>query len=85
MDEELKKMTRENLRLSRENNEMLSKLFRAHKRARFWNTVRALLTIAAFFVGYYLLIPYLESISETYQNTMDGIEKIQEAKDAFGF
>lgn len=85
MDEETKKMMRENLRLSRENNEMLSKLFSAHKRTRFWNTVRVLLTIAALFVGYYLLIPYMERISETYQNTVEGIEKIQEAKDAFGF
>lgn len=85
MDPETQKLLRQNLKLSRENNEILTKIYSSHKRARVWSFIKALVWIALLFGAYYLVAPYVENLTDAYRSMLEALQKFQEARDAFRF
>ncbi len=79
MDPELKKMMRENLELSQENNKLLRKMHRSILWGRLFNVLYWVIVIGAMFGAYYVLQPFIDSILNAYQGIVSGAETIQNA------
>jgi uncharacterized membrane protein YkgB len=85
MNPDQEKMMRETLRISRENNEMLTKLFKAQRRSRVWSIFKTLIYIAVIIGVYYFMAPYIDSLMDAYKSIQENIEKFQGVKDSFNF
>ncbi len=77
MDPELKKMMRENLELSQENNKLLRKMHRSILWGRLFNIIYWLVIIGAMFGAYYMLQPFIDGLLKAYKEIMLGAGKIQ--------
>jgi len=82
MEPELKKMMRENLELSQENNKLLRKMRRSILWGRLFNIVYWLVIIAAMFGAYYVLQPFIEGLLGAYQSLLSGAEAVQGVGDS---
>lgn len=76
MDEESKKLLEENLKLSKENNELLLKLYKIQRMARttrllYWGLI-ILVTLGSF----YFLQPYLGNLVNIYTGGVSGISNV---------
>ena len=80
-DREIAKILRENNKLLRENHQMLKRLQRFQR----WAIIRRFLYIALLVAiavgGYYYVQPYLERVSETYNQVLSGFETAQNANE----
>ncbi len=85
MDQELEKMIRETVRLSRENNEMLRKMRGAQKRAAFWRFLKFLIYIALLVATYRFIMPYVNELRASYESARSSLDEIQEARDRLPF
>jgi hypothetical protein len=73
MDEEIKELIKEDLEISKENNKLLRKIrnyFRWNSALRglYW-----LFIIASAFGAYYLFQPYIDSLKNTYDGVVSGV------------
>ncbi len=85
MDPDTQKMIREILRLSRENNEMIEKIFKANRRARLWSFLKALVTVALLLGAYYTIAPFIDNLTDAYTGFMEQIQKIGEVRNSLPF
>lgn len=85
MDQETEKIIKENLRLARENNQLLKKLVSAHRRARAWAIIKMLFTIALLFGAYYLIAPLIDNLTDAYTGFMEQIQKVGEVRNNLPF
>lgn len=82
MDPELKKLTRENLELTKENNEILKKMHRGAVWGRVFRVLYWVIVLGAMFGAYYILQPFLDSLLDAYTSLMGGVESIQSISDS---
>jgi len=82
MDPELKKLVRENLELSKENNEILKKMHRGAVWGRVFRILYWVIILGAMFGAYYVLQPFIDSLVEAYKNLMGGVESVQNISDS---
>ncbi|MDQ5883396.1 MAG: hypothetical protein QG654_309 [Patescibacteria group bacterium] len=85
MDPDTQKMIRETLRLSRENNELLLKMYGAQKRARFWKFIKFLFLISLVILAYYYVSPYISQLQDSYTSIRASITELQDARDRLPF
>lgn len=85
MTPEQEKMLREVLRLSRENNEMIEKLFKANRRARLWSFLKAIITVALLLGAYYTIAPFIDNLTDAYTGFMEQLQKIGEVRSSLPF
>lgn len=85
MTPEQEKMLRESLRLARENNEMIEKLFRANRRARLWSFLKAIVTVALLLGAYYTIAPFIDNLTDAYTGFMEQIQKVGEVRNSLPF
>jgi hypothetical protein len=85
MTPEQEKMLREALRLSRENNEMIEKLFKANRRARLWSFLKAIITVALLLGAYYTIAPFIDNLTDAYTGFMEQLQKIGEVRSSLPF
>jgi len=78
MDQETKRLVEENLRLSEETNEIVKKVWRSHKWARFSRIFYWLFIVVVVTGAYYYVQPYIEGILGVYNGAASGIQDIQE-------
>jgi len=71
MDPEARQLMRNNLKLTEENNEMLKKLYRAHKWGVAWRIFYWTLIIALTFGAYYFIQPFLDQIKNITGGTLN--------------
>lgn len=79
--EDLKELLEENLRVNRENNAMLSKLYRSYRRSQFVKYLYWGLVIALTLGAYYLIQPYIDQLGQAYgglKTQVEGIHSIGE-------
>ncbi len=79
MDPELKKMVKETLDMTRENNAMLIKLRHAQKIANMYRVFYWLVIIFISFGSYYYVKPYLGTIFNYYGSMTGGAENISKS------
>ncbi len=85
MTPEQEKMLRESLRLARENNEMIEKLFKANRRARLWSFFKAIITVALLLGAYYTIAPFIDNLTDAYTGFMEQIQKVGEVRNSLPF
>jgi len=85
MDQETQKMIKESLRLSRESNEMVRKMYIAQRRERFWRFMKTLLIIALLFGAYYMVAPLINNLTDAYTGVLESFNKIQGARNSLTF
>lgn len=66
MDEEAKRLLQENLRLSKENNELLQKIRRVQRWSQISKIIYWVIIIGIAYGAFYYLKPYLEGIMNIY-------------------
>ena len=71
MDEETKKLLEENLRLARENNDMLHSLRRSARFARFMSLLYWVFIVGSAVGAYYLIEPYINQVKDLYSGASD--------------
>ena len=79
MDPELSSLIKENLRLSRETNELLQKMHRAQKWGRIFKAFYWLVIVGLSLGVYYYLQGPLEELLGTYKSLLGGVDKIQKS------
>jgi len=77
MDPELKKMMRENLELSQENNKLLKKMNRSIILGRLFTVIYWIVIIGTMLGAYYVLQPFIEGVLGAYQSLLSGAETVQ--------
>ena len=77
MDPESKKMLQDTFHLAEENNNMLHEMRRAQRIARFMTLVYWVFIIGSAVGAYYLIQPYVESLTGAYTDVTDGIKSFQ--------
>jgi len=77
MDKEMRDLLQENLKLSRENNEMLKKVRGIQKRAHFFQIMYWLFIIGITVGAYYYIQPYIEKILSVYNSGAGSILQLQ--------
>jgi len=77
MDPELKKLSRENLELTKENNEILKKMYRGAVWGRVFRVLYFVVILGAMFGAYYVLQPFVDSLMDAYTSLMGGVESVQ--------
>lgn len=75
-NDELKEMLEESIKLSRDNNEMLSKLYRSYKRGRLIKIIYWSVIIFITFGAYYFIKPLLDSLGGAYSTVKTQIEGV---------
>lgn len=82
MDDEIKRLLKKNLELTKENNRLLRKMRRS---AIIGNVLRiiwwSILVGAPIILYYYFLQPYVDQFSETYQGVQSGVKNLQNVGD----
>ncbi|MBK5215197.1 MAG: hypothetical protein JJE53_00080 [Candidatus Pacebacteria bacterium] len=66
MDQETKQLLEENLKLSKENNEMLNSLIRSKKQNAIFKAVYWVIIILITIGSYYFIKPYISSLTSLY-------------------
>jgi hypothetical protein len=84
MDQETKQLLEENLKLSKENNVMLSSLIRAKKLNTVYKVVYWSLIIFVTIGSYYFIQPYIESLMSLYTGGAADMSSIGNLKDTLG-
>jgi hypothetical protein len=77
MDPETKKMLEENLRLSKENNDILKKMVRIHRWTQIYRVIYWVLILGASFGAYYFIQPYIDSLLNYYGSVSDSVDTIK--------
>lgn len=85
MDQETEKMIKETLRLSRENKEMITKMFKAQRRARMWSIFKLIVMFGLLFGAYYFVSPLIDNLTDSYEKLFDNLQKIQAVTNPFTF
>ena len=78
MDEELKELLEENLEVSKENNEILSKIWSDVKWKRITKFIYWLIIIGLALGAYYYVQPIIEGFSQGYGSVGNGISSLVE-------
>lgn len=78
MDNEIKELLEENLRLSKENNAYLRKLVRAENLSRISKILYWVVILALGYVTYTVIQPYLTTVLTAYENVAGQAELIQD-------
>ena len=78
MDENIEQMLKENLAISKENNELLKKLVNHQKWAQIYRFVYWGLIIAVSFGSFYFLQPYIGSIMNLYTGGVSNVNTFQD-------
>ena len=79
MDEELNSLVKENLRLTKETNELLHKMNNAQRWGRFFKIFYWMVILGLSFGVYYYLQGPLEQLLGTYKGLIGGVDKIQKS------
>jgi len=74
---ELKNLVKENLELTKENNEILKKIRRGAIWGRVFRVLYWIVILGAMFGAYYILQPFMDKLIEAYNNLMGGVENVQ--------
>jgi len=77
VDQEEKKLLQENLRLSRETNEIVHKVWGAQKWARFFRILYWVFIIAAVTGAFYYIQPYFQGVLDIYGDASSGVKSVQ--------
>jgi hypothetical protein len=80
MDEETKKLLEENLKLSKENNGLLLKLYKIQRWAQITRYLYWVIIIGASLGALYYLKPYLGNLMNLYTGGVSGINNISDIK-----
>jgi hypothetical protein len=81
-NDELKELLEENIKISRDNNEILTKLYRSYQRGRLVKIIYWSFIILVTFGAYYLIQPYIEMLGQAYggiKTQVEGIHTIGES------
>lgn len=82
MDQELRKLLKRNLEISKENNEMLHRLQSSMRWSRFFKLAYWVVIIAIMLGAYYFIQPFVDQLVGAYGGLSDGIDNLQGIKDA---
>jgi hypothetical protein len=80
MDQETKQLLEENLRLSKENNEMLTSLIRSKKRNAIFRAVYWSAIIVVTIGSYYFIQPYIGSVMSLYSGGATDMQDLESVK-----
>lgn len=75
-------LLREIHKLTKENNTILHSLRRDAKRARFWKSVRIIITLGLLFGAYYIVQPLIENMTNAYTSIQKNFEQINQTKNS---
>lgn len=78
MDSEMKQLLEENLKISKENNELLLKVRSVQKWAQITRILYWVLIIAVSFGSLYYIKPYLGNLLNVYTGGVSGVDNISE-------
>ncbi len=84
MDPETKQLLEENLKLSKENNEMLSSLIRSKKRNNIFKAVYWGIIIIITIGTYYFIQPYISGLTSLYTGGASDLQGIGDIKAKLG-
>lgn len=79
MDQELKVLLEENLRVNKANNDILVKMERAQRWGRIFKVVYWSVILATVFGVYYYLQPFIEQLLGTYSDLLSGVDSMKSA------
>ncbi len=79
MDEDVKKLIEEDLKLNRENNVILKGIRGAQKRAMIYRFLYWILILGITFGAYYFVQPYVESLLGYYGSFTEGVDSVNKA------
>lgn len=79
-EKDVEKLLRENLRISRENNDLLRKLNRARVIGIITKTTYFIFIVVAVIAGWYVVAPYLDTAQEAYKGIQSGLDSVTETR-----
>ena len=82
MNEELKGLLEENLKLARENNAMLHKMQRSAKAAQIMRAIYWIFVIGSLIGAYYYLEPFIKVINQSYDQIEQSLDNIKKSNSA---
>jgi len=77
MDAESKKLLQDTFNLAQENNNMLHEIRRGERIRRFMNFIYWVFIIGSAVGAYYIIQPYIESLTSTYTGLTESIKSFQ--------
>ena len=80
MDAEFKKLLQDTLALAQENNNILHEMRRAQRIQRFMTFLYWIFIVGSAVGAYYLIQPYVESLTGAYTDVTDSIKSFQVPK-----
>lgn len=78
MDPETKKMLQENLRLSKDNNDMLRKMLRIQRWTQIYRVLYWVVILGVSFGAIYFIKPYLNSLLGYYSSISDSVDTVKQ-------
>jgi len=84
MDPELKRLLRENLELSKENNKILHKMHRGLVLGRIMRIIYWVVILGVAMGSYYFIQPYIDSLLAVYGGISGGVSDLQNIGTLFG-
>jgi len=77
MNDEDRELLKVAVKLSEDNNRMLSKLYRNYWWSRFWQLAYYVVVVGLIFGGYIAIQPYLGTIKQVYSDLINKVEAVK--------
>ncbi len=82
MDPEVKKMLQENLRLSKDNNDMLRKMLRIQRWTQIYRVFYWIIILGISFGAYYFIQPYIDGLLSYYNGVSDDVDTLKKVSNS---